>query len=246
MSEDLSVLTRPSAPPDLTISYGEDADQVADVRYGKQSPERHPLVIIIHGGFWKPIYDRAHTGPMAVALADEGWTVAAIEYRRIPGNPDATLQDVGRAVERLPTLVKQHNGKVLLMGHSAGGHLVLWVGATSKSPDLQGILALAPAADLRLTEQLDLGDGAVRKFLGVAAESRPDVDPQLLRDPTAAVTIVHGEIDDTVTLDVSHSYVARHRRTRLVPLKDIAHFAVIDPLSGIWPQVVAELRRLEG
>lgn len=245
LSEDLSVLTRASAAPDLTVPYGDDADQVADVRYGKDA-ERRPLVIIIHGGFWKPIYDRAHTGPMAVALANEGWTVATIEYRRIPGNPDATLHDVSRAVERLPALVKRHNGKAVLMGHSAGGHLVLWAGATSTSRDLLGVLALAPAADLRLTEQLDLGDGAVRKFLGVTAESRPDVDPQLLREPTAAVTIVHGELDDTVTLDVSRSYVATHPRTRLVPLEDVAHFAVIDPLSSIWPQVVAELRRLSG
>lgn len=246
MSEDLSVLSRPSAAPDITVAYGDHADQVADVRYGKNSAADRPLLILVHGGFWKPIYDRAHTGPMSVALADAGWTVAAIEYRRIPGNPDATLHDVSLALERLPTLIEQHNGKILLMGHSAGGHLVLWLGATSKSADLRGILALAPAADLRLTEQLNLGDGAVNKFLGVAAESRPDVDPQLLREPPAAVTIIHGEIDDTVTLDVAKSYVAKHRRTRLVELPGVAHFAVIDPLSSSWPKVVAELGRLSG
>jgi acetyl esterase/lipase len=244
LTEDLSVLTRPSAAPDLTVAYGVEADQVADVRHGKDAAASRPLVIVIHGGFWRPIYDRAHTGPMAAALADAGWTVAAIEYRRIPGNPHATVRDVGLAVERLASLVEHHNGEIVLMGHSAGGHLVLWAGAMSGSRNLIGIVALAPAADLQLAQKLNLGDGAVRLFLGGAAESCPDLDPQLLRAPDAAVTIIHGELDDTVTLEVSQSYAAKHPRTRLVPLPGVGHFAVIDPLSDAWPTVVAELRRV--
>jgi pimeloyl-ACP methyl ester carboxylesterase len=244
LTEDLSVLTRPSAAPDLTVAYGPEADQVADVRHGKAGAATRPLIVIIHGGFWRPIYDRAHTGPMAVALADAGWTVAAIEYRRIPGNPDATVRDVGLAVERLGAMVEHHNGDIVLIGHSAGGHLVLWAAAMSGSRNLIGVVALAPAADLQLTQKLNLGDGAVGLFLGGSAESRSDLDPQLLRDPDAAVTIIHGDLDDTVTLEVSQSYAAKHPRTRLVPLQGVAHFAVIDPLSDAWQTVVAELRRL--
>lgn len=244
MVEDTSVLTRSSAAPDTTVAYGEGADELADVRYAKNSPGQRPLIIIIHGGFWRPIYDRTHTGPMSTALAEAGWTVASIEYRRIPGNPDVTLQDVSRAVERLPSLVGRHNGKAVLMGHSAGGHLALWAGATSASRDLVGIVALAPVADLRLAERLNLGDGAVGLFLGTRAELRPDIDPQLLRDPAAAVTIVHGDSDDTVAVEVARSYAAAHPRTRFVPLPGIGHFAVIDPLSAAWGSVLSELRRV--
>lgn len=243
LSEDDSVLTRPAAAPDTTVAYAPDAERIADIRFGKGAPERRPLIVLIHGGFWRPAYDRAHVGPMSVALASAGWTVATIEYRRIPGRPDDTLQDVSRAVEALPALVGQHNGQVALIGHSAGGHLVLWAGATSSSARVVGVLALAPAADLQLSQERNLGGGAVRAFLGVAAQDRRDVDPKLLPTPRVAVTIVHGELDDTVPLEISRSYVATHRDTRLVQLPATGHYAVIDPLSTAWATVVAELAR---
>jgi acetyl esterase/lipase len=243
LAEDTSILTRPGAPPDVTVSYGEETDQLADIRYGSGSPERQPLIMLIHGGYWRPIYDRHHTNAMSTALAKAGWTVASIEYRRIPGNPDATLQDVSRAVERLPSLVQRHNGKVVLIGHSAGGHLAIWAGATTTSRQLVGILALAPVVDLRLADQLNLGDGAVRLFLGTQAELRSDADPQLLRTPEAPVTIIHGEADDTVPLQVSRSYVNAHPGTRLVALPEVGHFPVIDPQTKAWGSVMSELER---
>lgn len=243
LAEDESVLARPAAAPDMSVAYAAGAESVADIRFGKGTPERRPLVVLIHGGFWRPAYDRAHVGPMSVALAGAGSTVATIEYRRIPGRADDTLQDVGRAVEALPALAGRHNGQVVLIGHSAGGHLALWAGATSSDPRIVGVLALAPAADLQLSQERNLGSGAVRAFLGVAAQERRDVDPKLLPTPNAAVTIVHGEMDDIVPLEISRSYVAAHRETRLVPLPATGHFAVIDPLSAAWSIVVAELAR---
>ncbi len=160
--DDLSVLTRPARAPDQIIAYGDDPDQVADVRFGAQDAEDRPLVLIVHGGFWRPQYDRAHTGPMAEAIAAAGWTVASTEYRRVPGDPDKTLQDVSDALAKLPAKISHHNGKVVLVGHSAGGHLVLWLTAARRTPTLVGTLALAPAADLQLADKLNLGDGATR------------------------------------------------------------------------------------
>ena len=200
--------------------------------------------MLIHGGFWRPAYDRAHLGPMSDALAGAGWTVATMEYRRVPGKPDLTLEDVSRAAKALPALVGEHNGKAILIGHSAGGHLALWAGATGGGPSLAGVLALAPAADLQLAQQLNLGDGAVPAFLGVAAQTRRDVDPTLLPSPRIPVTIAHGEMDETVPLEVSQSYAAAHPDTRLVPLPGSGHFALIDPLSPVWARVVAEVAAL--
>ena len=68
MEEDLSVLTRKANPPDLTVAYGSEPDQIADIRYGKRGAQL-PLVVLIHGGFWKPEYDREHTEAMSSALA---------------------------------------------------------------------------------------------------------------------------------------------------------------------------------
>jgi acetyl esterase/lipase len=66
------VLTRPAPPPDLVIRYGTGPEHVADVRLPRRragaSPSA-PLVIFLHGGFWRVAYDRSHTGPMATALA---------------------------------------------------------------------------------------------------------------------------------------------------------------------------------
>jgi acetyl esterase/lipase len=240
-----SVLSRPATPPDETIAYGTDADQIADVRFGGERAAHRPLVILIHGGFWRPTYDRKHTGPMAVAMAEAGWTVAAIEYRRIPQHPNLTIDDVGAALQGLPSKIGKHDGRVIVMGHSAGGHLTLWAASKRPNPRLTGALALGPAADLQLAHELDLGDGATLLFLGEDPKSRADIDPKRMPSPALPVTIVHGEEDDVVPVSVSDSYVATHPKTRFVKLRDVGHFGVIDPLSRAWPIVIEQLEQLE-
>jgi acetyl esterase/lipase len=83
------------------------------------------LFVIVHGGFWKPEYDRAHAQCRSAALALAGWSVLTLEYRRIPGLPQATLSDMVAALNTLP-----------------------------------GLVALAPAANLRLAHELHLGGAA--------------------------------------------------------------------------------------
>jgi acetyl esterase/lipase len=242
--EDRSVLSRAARAPDEVVEYGEGRDQIADVWWGPADAAQRPLVLILHGGFWRPQYDRAHTRPMAEALAAAGWTVASAEYRRIPGEPDATLEDVSRALEIIPTRVARHNGRVLLIGHSAGGHLVLWLSAARRTPQLAGALALGPAADLRLAHERRLGDGAAQAFLGTSPVQRQDADPCRLASPAVPITIVHGELDEIVPIALADSYVAAHPQARLVRLAGAGHFAVIDPAGPAWPVVVAELRAL--
>ncbi len=243
--DDLSVLTRPARAPDEVVAYGTDADQIADVRFGADGGgPTSPLVLIVHGGFWRPQYDRAHTGPMAEAIAAAGWTVASIEYRRVPGEPDKTLRDVADALAKLPAKISRHNGRIVLIGHSAGGHLVLWLAAARRTPQLIGTLALAPAADLQLADALNLGDGATRLFLGADPKTRPDVDPRQLPSPEIPTVIMHGEKDVVVRLPVAESYVSAHPSVRLVRLSGVGHFAVIDPLSDVWPAVLNQLHAL--
>lgn len=243
VNEDLSVLTRKANPPDYTLSYGGDPDQVADVRTGTRGGEL-PLVVLVHGGFWKPQYDRAHAEAMSSAIAEAGWTVLTPEYRRVPGKPDATLDDIRLALQTLPARVPDHNAKLLLIGHSAGGHLVLWSAASLPLPQLIGVVALAPAADLQRAHALNLGDGAVRNFLGADPADRKDADPMHLPAPTAAVTIIQGLEDEIVPPSVPAAYCEQFPRTRLVELPECGHFAVIDPLSSAWRYVVRSLGEL--
>jgi acetyl esterase/lipase len=241
--EDESVLSRAAGPPDGVLEYGAAPEQIAELRVGRAGGEPRPLVLIVHGGFWRPRIDRAHAAPMADALAAAGWTVALLEYRRMPGQPEATLEDLRCALERLPRRIEGHDGRSLMMGHSAGGHLVLW--SAVNCPGLQsGALALAPVADLRLAQQARLGDGAVSGFLGTDARDRPELDPRQLATPAIPTTIIHGSEDATVPIALSESYVAAHAAVRLVRCPDVGHYALIDPLSGAWGTVLKELARL--
>ena len=75
-----SILDRPGPPPDVTVRYGPLPEHVIDLRLPAELPA--PLIVLFHGGYWRPAYDRAHLGPMGHALAAAGYMVAVPEYRR--------------------------------------------------------------------------------------------------------------------------------------------------------------------
>jgi len=237
MTEDRSVLSREAREPDEQLRYGEHADHVIDVWHAK---DYRPVVVFIHGGFWRPEYDRTHARPLGEALADEGWPVASIEYRREPGQPNLTATDIRDALDRLPDLMDLHAGFVLT-GHSAGGHLALWSAATFNPIRLRGVVALAPVADLLMADQLGLDDTAVQDFLGGGV--RNDLDPTHLPAPIMPVSIVHGTADKRVPIAVSDSYLTAHPTARLVPVQGAGHYDVIDPHTPAWHQVTAEVTR---
>ncbi len=229
MTEDRSVLSREAREPDEQLRYGEHADHVIDVWHAK---DYRPVVVFIHGGFWRPEYDRTHARPLGEALADEGWPVASIEYRREPGQPDLTAQDIRDALDRLPDLMDLHAGFVLT-GHSAGGHLALWSAATFNPIRLRGVVALAPVADLLMADQLGLDDTAVQDFLGGGV--RNDLDPTHLPAPIMPVSIVHGTADKRVPIAVSDSYLTAHPTARLIPVGGAGHYERHRPAPKLAP-----------
>lgn len=240
-SEERSVLSRRSSAPDVVLAYGPADGQVADVRFAPGSAVARPVLVLVHGGFWRPQFDRAHLRPMTEALAMAGWTTVTPEYRRVPGRPDLAVEDVRAAVRAVGGWPEPAGRSVLLAGHSAGGHLALHAAATlepERAPD--GVLALAPVADLRRAQALRLDGDAVPAFLGQDAATRPDLDPARLPTPVGRVRIVHGTGDHVVPVEVSEAYVRRHPGTALTPV-DCGHFALIDPRSHAWPTVLAVL-----
>lgn len=241
---DRSILSRPGPEPDRTLRYGDGPDHAVDGWL--PSTGDRPLVMVIHGGFWRAEYDRVHTRLMCAALRDAGWPVAAIEYRRAAGRPDDYLDDIRQALARVPGQLPGADAGIVVIGHSAGGHLALWLASTCAPSALRGTLALAPVADLAAAHSARLGNGAVAEFLGGPPTLRPDLDPVLLGPPAGAVTVIHGADDPSVPLDLSRSYVRAHPEARLVELPDTGHFEVIDPVSPVWPTVVAELEQLAG
>jgi Dipeptidyl aminopeptidases/acylaminoacyl-peptidases len=253
-----AVLSRPAPPPDAQVRYGDHPDHVADLRAPAPGPSPRPLVVVIHGGFWRAEYDRTHTGPLAADLAARGYPVAQLEYRRT-GQPGGgwpgTLDDVAAGVAALPDLARRGlpagrvaPGPPILLGHSAGGHLALWY-ATLASADLRGVVALAPVADLAEAYRRDLDGGAVAALLGGGPDDVPEryaaADPARRTPPGVPVRIVHGRLDRQVPVEMSVGYAARARRSgadvRLVELPDCEHFGVIDPLSPAWATVLDAL-----
>lgn len=232
-----SVQDRAAAPPDETTSYDAGPDQVYDVRL-PTGPPRGATVIVVHGGFWRPATDRSHTGSEAAAFAQDGFHVVVPEYRRAPrgGWPDmrADLQDVVAAVAARTDLP----GPVVLVGHSAGGHLVAWLAAQPDTPGVIGAVALAGCVDLHLVHERGLGAGAAEALMGSTPQEDPagwdQADPARLGSPPVPVVAIHGTRDEHVPLEISQSYAAVVPSARLQVVQDADHFDVIDPQSAAF------------
>lgn len=239
------VLTRPAPPPDETVRYGDDPEQLVDLRWPLPGGPPRPLVAVIHGGFWRAEFDRVHTGPLAVDLVRQGYPVAQLEYRRT-GQPGGgwpgTFDDIVAGVRALPRLLAERGyepaGPPVLLGHSAGGHLALWL--AGQDVPVRAVVALAPATCLVEVHRLGLGDGAVAALLGGSPEQVPEryreAEPR--PRPGVPVTVIHGDADRVVPVALSRRWAAA-AGARLDALPGVGHFALIDPRSSSW-QVVSK------
>lgn len=268
MRDAREVLTRPAPEPDLTLRYGQGDDHVVDVRL--PSPGGAPVVVLLHGGFWRAEFDRGHTGPMGDDLARRGYIVCAPEYRRVsrPGDGwPATFDDVAAITDGVGELLADALGpdrvdlaRTALVGHSAGGHLALWTAGRHRLPEgsrwrreaplpVRGVVSLAGVCDLAASSARRLGDGAADALLGGSPDAYPEryaaASPAELLPLGVAVTLVHGSADDRIPVDISRDYAATARAAGdVVELRELRghdHFAVIDPLSPAWPDVTAAI-----
>jgi acetyl esterase/lipase len=251
------ILDRAAPPPDLTVPYGTLPEQVIDLRLPPENPAaKAPLIVLVHGGFWRPAFDRSHLGPMAHALAAAGYVVAVPEYRRA-GVADegwtGTFADIAAALDQVAEIAAPHGADTAAMtwaGHSAGGHLVLWAaarpglptGSPWRGPCPAGhVVSLAGCSSLRLCAKWDLGAGAVRTLMGGGPDEVPEryavADPAALPPPPVPVTLVHGTEDDNVPVGMSRAF----KVGRLIEIPGAGHFDLIDPQSLAWPRVLSVL-----
>ncbi len=224
------ILTDPPPPPaDTRIAYGAEPLQFGDLRRA----ESDALALVLHGGAWKATYNLIHTGHLCVALRDAGIATWNVEYRRV-GDPGGgwpgSLEDVLRAVEHARTLAE----RLVLVGHSAGGHLALLATAHVQLP----VVAIAAVCDPTTWDH-----PAVPLLLG---DERPSEASPLAQLPLGAPQIlVHGTADEVVPFDQSERYSeAAGGEAELVALEGAGHFEPIDPQSPEWTAVRDAIRRL--
>jgi len=253
----------------LRLAYGDEPCQYGDF-YVPEDGKRHPVVILIHGGFWRAAYELSLMTKLAEDLVIRGIAVWNIEYRRVGnsgGGWPGTLLDVARANDYLRTIADDHDldlARVVAVGHSAGGHLALWLGARNKLTtgseptnndirlSLCGVVSLAGAMDLEHVWQLGLGNDAVVELLDGSPEEVPEryamASPLEHLPLGIEQVLLHGTEDDRVPLIVSQEYADKARRSgdtvKLIKLVGGDHFVVIDPASTAWNRTVEEIKRL--
>jgi acetyl esterase/lipase len=259
MSE--SILAQPAPPADFRLSYGPDPLHIGDLRLPSGAGP-HPLVVVVHGGFWRNRYDLEHIGHVCAALTARGLATWNIEYRRI-GDPGGgwpgTFLDAGRATDYVRELAPRFNldlDRTVTAGHSAGGHLALWLAARPRldpaselaTPDplrVRGAVSLAGVADLRAAYDLRLSQRVVVELLDGSPDAVParyaSASPAELLPLGVPQVLIHGTSDGPVPFQISADYAARAAslgdQASLIPLEGAHHFELIDPGSREWPTV---------
>jgi pimeloyl-ACP methyl ester carboxylesterase len=196
--------------------------------------------------------------PLAIDLAARGIAAWNVEYRRVGQEGGAwpgTLEDVAAAADLLAGIDDVDTTRIATCGHSAGGHLALWLagrhriqpGMPGAGPLVRPVAAVAQAGvcDLEQAWRDGLGRGAVEGLLGSFAdvpERYAAASPVALGPLGVPQLLVHGDADAVVPVAQSREYAARDPDAELVELRGVGHFEVIEPASTAW---VAVLDRLD-
>jgi acetyl esterase/lipase len=253
------------APPGVHISYGDDPLQHGELTLPRGAGP-YPVLVWIHGGCWRAPFSLSHTRAFARAAAAEGFAVWNLEYRRIGdagGGWPGTFQDVARGTDHLRTLAQNYPldlRRVTVGGHSAGGHLALWLAARTKIPpqsDLfvanpiapRSVLALAPAAGLTALQERGTCENVIDRLIGGPPAQYPQryaaAEPIRMAPLGVPQVLVVGARDTAWTwLGEEYAGQARAKgdmQITLIELPASGHFEMINPESTSWARVRAAL-----
>lgn len=259
----------PARAPDHRVAYGEDSSQFGDLRIPAGSGP-HPVAVLVHGGCFKAIYaNNRDLAPMADALKDRGIATWNIEYRRLgqpAGGWPGTYLDVGRAVDHLRTLSKAHAldlNRVVIVGHSAGGHLAMWAAGRASVPQgtplsmpdplrVRGVLNLAGPVDLTKNIAGYEGlcrDSVITMLLGGTPADVPErydlASPIKLLPMGIPQVLVIGEHEEFVPRPLAEAYeraaLQAGDSVRLLVIPRVGHFEIASPQASPWPGVHAAI-----
>jgi acetyl esterase/lipase len=213
---------------------------------GRQAGDKAPLVVLIHGGCWLNAFDIQHTFAMSTALAQAGYAVWSLEYRRT-GDPGGgwpgTFDDIRAGLAFLPRLVDYplDLDRVAIAGHSAGGHLALLAGSGLESA--KAVIGLAAITDIvGYSKGANSCQSAVPEFMGGTYEQKPEA--HAAANPAGQpihphTLLLHGDQDSIVPLQQANLPGAE------VQVQEGAgHFDWVHPGTAAFDRLLATLDEL--
>ena len=262
-------MQQPRREPAARIAYGASPAQVVELFLPKgRGP--HPVVVVIHGGCYLAEFEGlAQTSGIAADLAKRGYAVWNVEYRKLgeagAGYP-GTFLDIADAVDRIRGEAKRYHldaGRVVALGHSAGGHLALWAAARPKLPALSPLWRADP---LRIRAVVSLGgigdlEGQGGVFAGacgpepipriIGAEMRAapyaDTSPAALTPLGARIVMISGAFDHVMPPFTGRAFAAQARAAgdsaEAMAIADAGHFDVVMLETAAWKVVVKAVVR---
>jgi acetyl esterase/lipase len=262
-----ALLNRPRPAPTLTIRYGADPLQVADLWLPAGKPARlRPTVLMVHGGCWSSdIADRNIMNWLADDLAKHGIAVWNIDYRGVDrpgGGYPGTFRDAAAAADALRAHAKTHHldlRRLVAVGHSAGGHLALWLAARPQLPStsllrigsplaIHHVVSLGGLPDLEQARAEPNGCGfeVIDKLVGPPTMSSRDVynDTSLprLAPIHVAQTLVNGDRDRIIPTHFAATYAAKMRaqgdRVTIRIAPNQGHVELVAPETPAWAEAV--------
>ena len=246
----------PSAP--RTLAYGSLPEQVGDLYLPDRTPA--PVVVLLHGGFWRMPYGRDQMSDVAGDLQARGYAVWNVGYRRVAlcgGGWPESFDDAAAGVASLATLptTDVDASRTVICGHSAGGTLALWVAARHRElPGVQirAAVSLAGIGDLARAHALALGGGAVDALLCGSPAEVPEryaaASPASLLPLGVRQLLLHGTEDDAVPIALARAYADAAARAgdeaELLEIPSAGHMEFVNPATAAYGVLTESLRRL--
>ena len=232
----------------LDVSYGASARQTYDL-FPATSGGDMPLVMFIHGGYWRSL-EPAMFSHVARGLNARGFAVALPGYDLCPHVSVATIIEQMRAATL--ALWRAHNKRIVLTGHSAGGHLAAclltqdWKAHGAPADLTMAAYAISGVFDL--TPLINVSQNADLKL---TAQEAHKVSPLFWPAP-------RGKIFDAAVGGAESSEFLRQSRiiaddwrergvlTRYEEIAGANHFTAVDPLADPGSAMVARIAAMAG
>lgn len=262
-------LRLPFMPPGCELRYGPGGEAFGHL-YLPADAGPHPVAVVLHGGCWQAEYGLRPLSSLCATLAREGIAAWNLEFRRVGngGGWPETFEDVAAGADFLRTFASAHGldlARVIALGHSAGGHLALWLAARHRLPPesalashsplpLRGVVSLAGIADLEAGFRQKLCGDAIEALLGGSPKRIPcryqQASPAALLPLGVPHRHIVGSEDTIVSPDHVRCFVDAAAlagdAAQLVVLARAGHFEPVVPTSLAWLAVLEAARSLVG